>query len=218
MAFFKKHAAIHDCIMEHLDKCLLCHEKFTVYVEEIIEGDKEGKAFDYVNEISAIETDADEVRRRIVVELLKGDLLPQSRREVLYLIEKIDEIANESEDIIREIYLQAVDIRDEYVDRLKSINNETVMQLKKIRTAVDKIFSDIWSENLDLHELCIEIDSHESAVDLIEQSIIKDVYRSEISLAEKNQLRYFATKFADISDLAEDISDLLEKIIVIRKV
>ena len=204
--------------MEHLDKCLLCHEKFTDYVEEILEGDKEEKAFDYVNDISAIETEADEIRRRIVVELLKGDLLPQSRREVLYLIEKIDEIANASEDIIRSIYLQAVDIGDEYVDRLKSINNETAMQLKEVRIAVDKIFSDIWSENLDLHELCMKIDSHESAVDLIEQSIIRDIYRSGISLAEKNQLRYFTRKFADISDLAEDISDLLEKIIVIRKV
>jgi len=218
MVFFKKHSQIHGRIMEHLDKCLLCHEKFTEYVEEILEGDKEEKAFEYVNDISAMETEADAIRRRIVVELLKGDLLPQSRREVLYLIEKIDEIANESEDIIREIYLQAVDIGEEYVERLKAINNETVVQLKKIRTAVDKIFSDIWSDNLDLHELCLEIDFHESAVDLIEQSIIKDVYRSGISLAEKNQLRYFATKFADISDLAEDISDLLEKIIVIRKV
>ncbi|MBK5251872.1 MAG: DUF47 family protein [Peptostreptococcaceae bacterium] len=218
MAFFTKHLEIHDQILEHLDKCILCHERLTEYVEDIFEEGNEQKALAYVKEISAMETDADAIRRRIVIELLKGNLLPQSRREVLCLIEEIDEIANESEEIMRDIYLQAVEIDDEYLDGLMAINKETKLQLKKLRIAVDKIFSDIWSENKNLHELCFEIDAHESAVDIIEQSIIKDLYRSGLSLAEKNQLRYFVTKFADISDLAEDISDLLEKIIVIRKV
>jgi hypothetical protein len=218
MACFTKHLKIHDQTLEHLDKCILCHERLTEYVEDIFGEGDEQKALVYVKEISAVETDADAIRRRIVIELLKGDLLPQSRREVLYLIEKIDEIANKSEEIMRDIYLQAVEIDNEYLDGLMAINKETKLQLKKLRTAVDKIFSDIWSENKNLHELCFEIDAHESAVDTIEQAIIKDLYRSGLSLAEKNQLRYFVTQFADISDLAEDISDLLEKIIVIRKV
>jgi hypothetical protein len=218
MVFFTKHLEIHDQILEHLDKCFLCHEKFTEYVEDILGEGDEQKASDYVKEISAIETDADVTRRRIVVELLKGNLLPQSRREVLYLIEKIDEIANESEEIMRDVYLQAVEIDDEYLHRIREINNETRVQLKTLRMAVDKIFSDIWSENGKLKELLIEVDAHESRVDIIEQSIIKDIYRSGLSLAEKNQLRYFVAKFADISNLAEDISDLLEKIIITRKV
>jgi predicted phosphate transport protein (TIGR00153 family) len=218
MVFFTKHLEIHDQILEHLDKCLLCHERLTEYIEDIIGEGNEQKALVYVKEISAMETDADAIRRRIIMELLKGNLLPQSRREVLYLIEKIDEIANESEEIMRDVYLQAVELDDEYLEGLRAINEETRVQLKTLRMAVDKIFSDIWSENGKLNELLIEVDAHESHVDIIEQSIIKDIYRSGIPLAEKNQLRYFTAKFADISNLAEDISDLLERIIITRKV
>ncbi len=218
MSFFKKQDNIHDCIMEHLDKCLYCHETLVRYVEEILAEEKGEKALDYVKAVSVIETEADAIRRRIITELLKGDLLPQSRREALYLIEKTDEIANESEEIIRELYLQMAVVGEEYAEGIRLINGETKLQLEKLRTAVDKIFSDIWSQKGNLNELFIEIDRHESVVDSIEQSLIGSVYRSGLTLAEKNQLRYFITKFADISDLAEDISDLLEKIVVIRKV
>ncbi len=218
MVFFTKHLEIHDQILEHLDKCILCHERFTEYVEDILRDGSEQKAFVYVKKISEIETEADTIRRRIVKELLKGNLLPQTRLDVLYLIEKIDEIANESEEIIREVYLQALEIEEVYLERIIDINKETKVQLKTLRLTVDKIFSDIWSENVKLSELLIEVDANESRVDVIEQSVIKDIYRSGLSLAEKNQLRYFAVKFANISNLAEDISDLLERIMISRKV
>ena len=218
MVFFTKHLEIHDQILEHLDKCILCHERFTEYVEDILRDESEQKAFVYVKKISEIETEADTIRRRIVKELLKGNLLPQTRLDVLYLIEKIDEIANESEEIIREVYLQALEIEEVYLERIIDINKETKVQLKTLRLTVDKIFSDIWSENVKLSELLIEVDANESRVDVIEQSVIKDIYRSGLSLAEKNQLRYFAVKFANISNLAEDISDLLERIMISRKV
>ena len=92
MVFFTKHLKIHDQILEHLDKCIFCHESFTKHVEDILGDWDEQKALEYVKNISAIETEADEIRRRIIMELLKGNLLPQSRLDVLHLIEKIDEI------------------------------------------------------------------------------------------------------------------------------
>lgn len=218
MKFFKKQTETHDRILEHLDKCLACHEMFIRRVSEIISEEKGEKALGYAMEVSRLETEADAVRRRIIAGLLKGDLLPQSRREILELIEKNDDIANESEEIIREMVLQGVVIEPRYARILNKINEETSRQLEKLRMAVDKIFTGIWSEEESFRSLCIDIDAYESAVDAMEQSLVKEVYQSGLSLAEKNQLRFFVTKFADVSDLAEDISDLLEEIMIIRKV
>lgn len=218
MNLFKKQSELHDRVLEHLDKCLECHDVFMVRSSEILGRPKGEEALAYAREVGRLESEADSVRRRIIANLLKGQLLPQSRREILSLIEKTDDIANESEEIMRELYLQAVVVKDDMAESFRAINQKTSEQLKLLRKAVDTLFSDPWGDEKRLRDLCIEIDGLESAVDELEQAAIEAIYRSGLSLAEKNQLRFFATKFADVSDVAEDIADLLEKIMIIRRV
>ncbi len=63
-----------------------------------------------------------------------------------------------------------------------------------------------------------DIELMESKIDDLENKAIKTLYASDIELARKNQLKYFICKISDTSDVIEDISDIVEIILALRKV
>lgn len=215
--FFKKEKDIHVLLEHQIDKCVECYNTFTNFIRNLNADSKFESIISMSKKISELESEADTLRRKIIKELLVSPLLPITRREIKILIEKNDKIANKSEEIIKQIMLQNVKFDKNTKELIIKINDKTKYQLNLLKSLVNKVFTD-FSKPLDLHKEIELIEKIETEVDYLEQSAIKTIYNSDYELAYKNQIKNFISDFAEISDIIEDISDILEMIIVMRKV
>lgn len=217
MAFFKKEKQILNLVNQHVEAVLECYELFTKGVEELNEKGLTHKVEMTAKEVGEAESKADSIRHEIIQSLLKGALLPESRRELLKLIELIDDIANKCEEIIKQITLQQIVFYKELKSDIKEITDKTRRQLIKLKELINMVFSHFNKAHIYQKQL-IEIASFESEVDEIEYNAIHTLFRMNIELAKKNQIKSIISDIADISDIAEDISDMIEMIMVLRKV
>ncbi|MZQ76465.1 MAG: DUF47 family protein [Peptoclostridium sp.] len=215
--FFKKDTKIRDLLMKHLDAVIDCYTMFTEGLSNVFETDSEEELIEIINRVSAAEANADSIRHEIIQELLSGALLPESRREILMVIEEVDKVANAAEDIIKRIILECIKIDEPYRSSLMLINEKTKGQLELLRSTIDGMLSNLWEAYKKRDEL-IEIDTIEHEIDLIEFEMIRQIFKSDMELAAKMQLKSVVVEIAKVSNIVEDISDILERIMVSRKV
>lgn len=215
--FFKKDTKIRDLLMKHLDAVIECYTMFTDALVRVCGTESEEELIDIINRVSAAESNADSIRHEIIKELLSGALLPESRREILVLIEEVDKVANAAEDIIKRIVLECIKIEEPYRSSLILINEKTKGQLELLRSTIDGMLSNLWEAYRKREEL-IEIDTIEHEIDLIEFELTRQIFKSDMELAAKIQLKSVVVEIAKVSNIVEDISDILERIMVSRKV
>ena len=216
MQLFSKGKKAFELISEHLDAVLSCYDLFTQAIEKLLVTGPGAEAEALALQVDKMESKADEARHKIIKSFLEGALLPESRREVLKLIELTDEIANKTESNIRQIALQQIIFPAEIKDNILRINDKTKDQLLILRKVIESLFSNFESQVN--HDELIKINTLESEIDQYEESAIKLIYNSKLELAEKFQLREIIADLADVSDIVEDISDMIEIIMVLRKV
>ncbi|MBO8167263.1 MAG: TIGR00153 family protein [Kosmotoga sp.] len=209
----KKEILIIELFKEHLDaveKTILSLEK---YLSDMQGKDPE-KVKESYDEIHERETKADSIRRRMESEMYQGAFLPNFRGDLLGLVENFDRIANSAESISDQIYLQKMkipqDIHKEIVVQLE-FSLKTFRALKK---AAELMFEDLEKAG----ELVIETEKLEHEEDIFERKLIEKIYSTELSLAEKMQLRELVTHIGSLADLSEDCSDRIEIVILKRRV
>ena len=217
MFFFKKEHKIHDMLMKHLDAVIECYVQFSDSLDKVLDFVSEDEVFALCVSVSKAEARADNIRHEIIKALLGGALLPESRREILILIDEVDKIANEAEEIIKQLMLQRISLEEPYKSNIMKINELTKKQLYILRETMDGMLSNVLDAYQSAEKL-IEVDTIESDIDRIEEDTLRVLFKSDMELVQKMQLKVFISDFAKISDIAEDVSDVLEMIMVMRKV
>ncbi|MDI3472716.1 MAG: uncharacterized protein PWQ20_1038 [Thermotogaceae bacterium] len=163
--------------------------------------------------IRSKESEADSIRRETEFMLYSGAFLPGLRGDLLELVESIDNIADRAESIADALFLQRMKIpenlrRDILRQFLKS--KET---FETLRIACEGFFEDIGS----VREKIIEVENREHEEDSIERELIEKLFSSDLPLANKLQLNQLIKDIGDIADLSEDVSDILEIIVMKRR-
>lgn len=217
MPFFKKEREVLELMNQHIEAVMYCNQLFVESLEILNE---KGLGFEIermAKEVGKAESKADDIRHEIIQSLLKGALLPESRREILNIIKKIDDIANKCEEIIKQISLQNIEFFEELKPSIKKISLKTKLQLQYLQELINKIFTNFYHGE-EYHNELLEISKLESEIDEIEYNAIHTLFNMDIELAKKNQIKAIISDIANISDIGEDISDMLEMIMVLRKV
>lgn len=214
--FFSKEKEINKLIAKHLTSVGECHSTFCECIEKFfVEGFNDDVLF-LKDRVEELESQADRDRHDIIKALLEGALLPESRREILKIIELVDEIANNNEEIIKQIYLQNIVFLESIKEDILEINRQTREQFIILSNTINDLFRSY--KKVMNYDQIRDIELMESKIDDLENKAIKTLYASDIELARKNQLKYFISKISDTSDVIEDISDIVEIILALRKV
>lgn len=214
--FFAKGEKVMDLVDRHLISVRNCLSTFSEFLVVFSKDGLTDETRTLGKKVEELESQADADRHKIIRSLLKGALLPDTRREILRLIELVDEVANQCEEIVKQIILQRIEFTGSMKDKINTISDLTVDQFSLLEKAIGGLFKQLQSEEANL-ELLSKIENIESDVDDIENELLQVIYDSEMGLAEKNQMSRFVAKIADISDVIEDISDTIEIILAIRK-
>ena len=208
MLIFKKEKQVRKLILLHLNEVQECLVESRNVLEEYISGDLE-LACQRVNSVIETESRADALERQIRDALLDGAFLPNIRSDVYRLVEAVDAIAGKAEHVARFIVDQLPEIPEKFEGELLEIFNQCMNCFQELRKALRDYFKpkgDI--ENLHAHVAMVcDI---ETEVDVAESELTRQIFSSDLELAEKIQLKQLLERIGNIADLSEDASDELE--------
>ncbi|HNS66884.1 MAG TPA: DUF47 family protein [Mesotoga infera] len=213
MFFGKKEMAIIQLFEEHLEYIGRTLENLEKVFLAILHNDETSIEI-YAEEVHKMESAADSKRREMENAMYQGAFLPNFRGDFLGLAEAFDKVANEAENVVDQIVLQNLVISDDLKEDLLKQVQLSVETYRVCREAAVNLF-----QELDVAEEKIkETEKLENIEDSHERALVKKIFEKDISLAEKRQLRELVISIGNIANLSEDCSDMMEIIVLKRRV
>jgi predicted phosphate transport protein (TIGR00153 family) len=154
--------------------------------------------------INELENQLDTLRRNIESEIYGKRLLPDTRDDVLELLENLDKIPNRIQSTIREMTLQKIRIPEGLHSSLTELAGRNV----QIVQVLIRVINAFLYRPHDVRDGVKELSHHEHEGDVIEQQVLKLIFDdASLELAEKMQLYRFGERVGSICDMAEDLGD-----------
>lgn len=158
----------------------------------------------FVSDTHARESACDGLRQRIELDLFEQSLLPETREDLMLMLERLDEVVNQSEDILRDLWLQHVTL-PEFLKH--DFGRLTEIGTAAARHAFIMARGAVTADGA-ARALHNEVDAIESNGDRIEQTMIRQLFEQpKLPLAEKLLYRDVIREAGKMADLAEDAAD-----------
>jgi predicted phosphate transport protein (TIGR00153 family) len=156
--------------------------------------------------INETEHGLDNLRREIEEEIYGRSLLPDTRGDILGLLEAIDKIPNRMQSLTREMALQNIRVPRMLHPSLLALANRDALIVGVLISTV-RSFLDRPAE---VKQGAKEISRHEHEGDVIEQEALALTFEEEaLTLAHQLQLHRLIEGLGSICDIAEDVGDRL---------
>jgi predicted phosphate transport protein (TIGR00153 family) len=155
--------------------------------------------------LSAMESRADELRREIERKLYLHTLIPDSRGDVLGLLESSDKVLNQLEETLSQFSVEFPDIVPEVRGLFQELADAAVLAVESMVRGVRAYFRDLSA----VRDHIGKVNYYEGESDRIAEEIKRIVFRQDLRLSHKFHQRYFALHIESVADEAEDVCDRL---------
>jgi hypothetical protein len=209
---FKKRIGIEKEIDAFLD---LVSESGLIFIQGLTSyvGGKSMQFQRQLEQIVASEHSADRLRRSIEDLLYRRTLIPESRGDVLRIIENMDSLLGRFKGAIWRLQIEQPVIDKTFAGNLLGLADVVVKSVETVTLSVRAYFNDIGSVAGHIHKVSFwEKEADKMATELQ----IKVFRNGSYSLSQKIQLRDLICHVEDISNLAEDMADSLAIYVIKR--
>ncbi len=161
-----------------------------------------------VKEIEIIESESDDIRREIKHTLYKDLLIPESRGDVLGLLENLDDMINTAKKVLVRFSIEKPIIWPELKDDFIELSENSTKCVKEIASATRAFFR----EPNTVPDYLVTVHYLEHEADKIEERIMRKSFEGSFitNFSEKVHMRYFAEKISLLADEAESVADRLD--------
>ena len=169
---------------------------------------KEGYTEEFVTRLDRVvelESEADVLRRDIEKHLYSNTLIPDSRGDVLGLIETMDQLLSEFEDTLWAFLIEKPTIPEELGSGYRKLTNMVIKSVDELALSGRAFFRSPHDVPAYNHKVIL----YEKEADKISLNLKTAIFDSSLDLSFKIQLREFADRIDGIADLAEDVADRL---------
>ncbi|MCD6204974.1 MAG: DUF47 family protein [Candidatus Marinimicrobia bacterium] len=201
-----------------LRKTKALEAKIDEYLDCVIQGNllfKQGIKFylsettnefeDRLHSLEKVESRGDRLRREIETRLYSDTLIPESRGDVLGLLESTDRVLNLLTETLQQFYVEIPRILDDLDHLYMDLTDAVVSSVESMVMAIRAYFTDITT----VRNYTNKVLFYETESDKIARKIKWEVFRTDLTLSEKFHMRYFAYHLELIADQAEDVCDRL---------
>ena len=210
--FFSKKNKFLEMIEGYLRKVTECMELAKKALLLYIDKGYCEKFDELVTKTHMAESCSDDLRREIEILLYEKALMPESRGDILGLLETVDKVPNKAESVTFQMQTEVLRIPDEFKPELRKIINMNFDIFADVKRAIRAVFNDIG----EVRRITNEIDKKESGSDSMERDLIKKLFSSNINIGEKILLKELIIEIGSISDRAENVADRLNIMAVKR--
>lgn len=211
-SFLKKRFGIGRKMDDFLDKVSESGMLFQHGVDAYLKGNQQSFA-KKIEDIATVEHVGDALRRDLEEQLYTQTLIPESRGDVMELLENMDGLLDRFKGALWRFEIEQPDIYPELHNDIRELSACVVESVEAMVRSARAFFKDIETVADHLHKV-----SHwESQSDKVSTRIQSRVFREkELRLSHRMQLRDFIRHVDKIADRAEDVADKL-RIYVIKR-
>ncbi len=155
--------------------------------------------------ISLLEGKADDLRRGIETDLYTQTLIPESRGDVLGIIESTDHVMNLMEETLQKFSVERPEISGELHPLYTDLGNITSSAVACMVQAGRSYFRDLTGVRDNINKVIF----YEKEADRLADKVKRLIFCSSLKLCEKIHMRNFAVHIEGISDEAENVCDRL---------
>lgn len=206
MFLFKKNKKLMERLEEYLQVNQETMDEFVEAINYVMDKKIDEHFEVLARQTHTKESNADDIRRKIEHEMYAKSQLPESRRDLLEIIEQLDRIPNQAESILNMFLSQHTPL----VNRIKADMKELVkISNETVKHTIDAT-RECFNTSEKLKELSRHIDNNESVGDRLERKMIKTIFADkEMSSGDKLIQKEFILEVGHICDLCESIKDKL---------
>ena len=212
--FSKKQIEIREMIDRYLDKVDSCILQFRDSMMGVLAN---GCTRDYVWDVEKahkFESEADDLRRKIQMTLYGKALLPDSRGDLLTLLEFYDQIPSAAEDALFLTKILSMNIPENLLEDMKKLVEINVDAYHMIRECMKTLFENPQETLYQTRG----VDAKESESDKLERSIIERVFKSDMTTGKMMQLKELVQTIGQISNRAENTADRISIVAIKRQI
>lgn len=168
---------------------------------------------EHLEHVVETEKEADSLRRSIEDLLYRKTLIPESRGDVLKLIERMDALLGQFKGVLFRIEIERPVIGSRFHDDLKSLNNCAVQSVEAMILSLRAYFKDIGQVADHMHKVVFWETESDKASTRLQKAVFAD---DQLGLDMKMQLRDLVKHIDGIADQAEDMADSLAIYVIKR--
>ncbi len=203
----------------NIDRYLTLVEQSALLLEDAIKKYLDGKfeLFEHQrSEIDNTEREADNLRRDIKHRLYAEMLIPDSRGDVLALLETLDNVTDKAKDVSSHFSIERPEVYPFLSDDFRELMETCVKTVGEVTLAVRAFFRELYR----VTEHVEKVHYWEHQADEIEERIKRKVFRAEgiPEFSKRVHMRYFAERISQIADEAEAVADRLSVYAIKRSI
>lgn len=201
---FKKHKQLEEQIDEYLDLLIQGGLLFKQGIKFYLQGHLD--EFEIrLHELTNVEQKGDELRRHIETKLYLRTLIPESRGDVLGLLESFDKVLNRINETLLQISVEIPEIPDDLDPLYSDLVEYTILTVEGMVKAIRAYFRDLTSVRDSINQVLF----YRKETNKTAEKFKRAVFRRDLRLSHKIHLRYFAYHVELIAEEAEDVCDRL---------
>jgi predicted phosphate transport protein (TIGR00153 family) len=211
---FRKQRHLQSLIYGYLDTLKLIQDNFWRAITVCLESPcSEDLAF-LTKQTHKFESKADDIREEIKAMMYGKALIPESRGDIMGLMEALDLIPGLFQRILYMIQTQELIIPDFIAPEFRDLVRISLECCDQLREEITALFE----KTKHIRDLLSTIDIKESHCDHIERRLITKVFKSDIDPFVKLQLKELILQVGEISDQADRVSRRVNIIYMKRRV
>jgi predicted phosphate transport protein (TIGR00153 family) len=208
----KKKIGIEKQIDDFLDKVSESGLLFKDGAEAYLKGNMEIFS-KRLKQISDTEHMGDSLRRGLEERLYRQTLIPESRGDVLELLESMETLLDQFKGALWRFDIEYPEICSEFIDDFMELAAKVVESVESMVLSSRAFFKDIDTVADHMHKVSF----WEKQSDIISTRLQRAIFkRADLRLSHRMQLRDFVRQVDEIADCAEDVADRLSIYVIKR--
>lgn len=214
--FKRKGHEVHTYAMEQIQDVESCIRSFEIFIRAASSPNTDASTLQMLcSDVCKKEAMADVSLRRMIDSLVGTSFLPSTREDLISIATSCDKVANKCESVALMAVHQHFRFPAEHENDLLKIISITHKQFDLLEESISLLFSK-FGDLLKDHSILDKIRALETEVDIIEDSLYKDIFHMDMDLAHQTQLANYVEALCDLSDKIEDIADKIQIMLVTR--
>jgi uncharacterized protein len=165
--------------------------------------DREDEFAQRLDELRGVEQQADMLRRVIVSQLYIHTLIPESRGDVLGLLESADKVLNLITATLLKLAVEIPETLFDLNELFTDMADGSIACTESMVRAIRAYFRDV----NEVRDQINQAQFHRNEVNRLSEKYKRTVFRRELRLSHRIHLRYFADLIEKIAEEAEDVCD-----------
>jgi len=158
-----------------------------------------------LTELRAIEQRADHLRRTIESTLYIHTLIPDARGDVLGLLESADEVLNMITVTLKRFSVENPELLDDLNPLFQDLAASAIATVESMVAGTRAYFRDLAA----VRDHVSRAQGYREETNRLAETYTREVFRRNLRLSHKNQLRYFVSHTEQVAEDAEDVCDRL---------